>query len=166
MHHDPPGQTRRFLILEGELAATSNSYLDLSTALALKLKGWGAEGYPHEVCGLILGQTDGARVGAVRVTQAKNLNRDRPEDRYLLDPEDFLAADRSARQEGLEIVGIWHTHPDKPAEPSQTDFAAAWEGYSYVILTTTASGASDLRSWRLSSGRFVEENVRRKESAA
>jgi len=164
MHHQPPGQTRRLLILERNLAETSDSYLDLPASSALILKSWSAEAYPHEACGLILGQTDGARIGAVRVTQAENLNRDRPEDRYILNPEDFLAADRSARQEGLEIVGIWHTHPDHPAEPSGADLAGAWEGYSYVIITTTASGAVDLRSWRLSSGQFVEETVRREES--
>lgn len=86
-----------------------------------------------------------------------NLNHERPHDRYDLDPAGFLAADREARSAGLEIVGIWHSHPDHPARPSATDLAGAWEGWSYVIVAVTADGAGELRSWRLEDGRFAEE---------
>ena len=72
---------------------------------------------------------------------------------------DFLAADKAARADGLEIVGIWHSHPDHPARPSITDLDAAWEGYSYLIIQVRRDGPGDFRSWRVADERFREERV-------
>ena len=85
------------------------------------------------------------------------MNRERAHDRFELDPRDLLSADLAARAEGREIVGIWHSHPDHPAEPSETDRLAAWPGWSYLIVQVTAQGAGAMRSWRLVGDRFVEE---------
>lgn len=116
-------------------------------------------GYPFEVCGLMLGHQVGGQVVVEQVLHARNLNISRLRDRYELDPDDFLGADRVARASGLEIVGIWHSHPDAPARPSSTDLERAWEGYSYLILSVTAKKVLEFRSWRLRDGRFLEENV-------
>ncbi len=94
-----------------------------------------------------------------RITQAGNLATERRADRYRLDPDDFLEADIAARRDGLEIVGIWHTHPDHPSRPSLTDLEAAWEGYSYVIVSVGAGGVHDTRSWRLAGDEFVEQSI-------
>jgi proteasome lid subunit RPN8/RPN11 len=123
------------------------------------LEAWTGKGYPEETCGLLVGRTALGRTETARATRARNRNRDRARDRYDLDPNDFLAADLAARAQGLEIVGIWHSHPDHPARPSETDRDAAWEGWSYVIVEVTARGAAALRSWRLVGREFVEEPV-------
>ncbi len=129
-----------------------------------ELEAWVAAGYPHETCGLLIGRRRGERTEVERVEQARNRNTERARDRYDLDPDDQLAADLRAREDGLEIVGIWHSHPDHPARPSETDRSKAWEGWSYVIVAVTADGVADLRSWRLSASsdpsRFVEEPIR------
>ncbi len=138
----------------------------LPRALHRRIEQWATADYPHEACGLLVGREEGGRAQAMRVTAARNLNRDRPRDRYLLDPEDFLAADRSARADGLDVVGFWHSHPDHPASPSATDLEVAWTDYSYLIITTPAKGAGELRSWRLDGGRFREETIRQEESEA
>ena len=100
----------------------------------------------------------------LRAVQAKNLNRARARDRYELDPGDYVAADLTARAEGLSIVGIWHSHPDHPAEPSETDRRMATEngsleGWSYLILSVGERGVQSLRSWRLKNDRFEEEEL-------
>src|SRR6267142_1154803 len=133
--------------------------LVLPPVVRSELEAWIGGGYPEETCGLLVGRTALGRTEAARATRAKNLNRERARDRYDLDPDDFLAADLQARAEGLEIVGIWHSHPDHPAQPSETDRAAAWEGWSYVIVEVTARGVAALRSWRLEGQLFVEEPV-------
>ena len=69
------------------------------------------------------------------------------------------AADFEARGDGLEIVGIWHTHPDHPARPSETDSSAAWQGYTYLILSVGRQGVADVTAWRLVEGSFVEQLV-------
>src|SRR2546423_10274357 len=82
------------------------------------------EGYPHEVCGVLLGKAHGLAPAELRQARAahraRNLNTDRPHDRYLMDTRDVNAADALARAQGLEIVGFYHSHPDHPARASQT----------------------------------------------
>lgn len=120
---------------------------------------FGAFGYPHEVCGLLLGRFDGEETVVEEVTEAKNLNRQRARDRYALDPEDFLRAEKRATERGLDVVGVWHTHPDHAAVPSQTDLDAAWPGYSYVIVSVSRGRGLETRSWTLDGDHFVEEEV-------
>ena len=84
---------------------------------------------------------------------------ERAHDRFELSPEDHYAIETRAREDELEVVGVWHTHPDQPARPSLTDREAAWEGYAYVILSTSPSGVHDVRSWRLIDDAFREETI-------
>lgn len=123
------------------------------------LERWVRAGYPHETCGVLVGRNEGGLSRAARAAQARNLSGDRAGERYELDPGDFVAADSAARERGLAIVGIWHSHPDHPAEPSETDRAAAWEGWSYLILSVSARGVEASRSWRLVGGAFQEEKL-------
>jgi proteasome lid subunit RPN8/RPN11 len=106
------------------------------------------------------GQAGEAGEPEVRVeamVAARNLDTTRAHDRYELDPADMLRADAGARARRLDLVGVWHSHPDHPARPSETDERAAWEGWSYLIASVGRRGVTDLRSWRLAGGSFVEE---------
>jgi proteasome lid subunit RPN8/RPN11 len=118
------------------------------------------EGYPNETCGVLVGQRSDRAAVVERMVPARNLNVERAAVSYELDPADFVRADLQARDDSLEIVGIWHSHPDHPAEPSETDRRAAWEGWSYLILSVTATGVDEWRSWRLEGERFVEETLK------
>lgn len=137
--------------------------LSLPRARLAELEAWVSSGYPHETCGVLIGNASGVGFTVARVAQAKNLNTERAADRFELDPDDFFAADQAARADGLEVVGIWHSHPDHPAAPSQTDLDAAWDGYSYVILSVSKRGVEGVTSWRLDPGAgmksFVEEEI-------
>jgi proteasome lid subunit RPN8/RPN11 len=136
------------------------SELVLPAQLRTRLRNWAREGYPQESCGLMVGRQNGERVQVHEVVRARNLNFARAHDRYELDPEDYLATERMARGAGLEIVGVWHSHPDHPAQPSETDRAAAWQGWSYLIASVNPEGVSDLRCWRLRGEQFEEEPIR------
>ena len=137
----------------------SRCSVQLTANLCARLETLVRAGYPHETCGLLLGVRTGDAVEVRELVQARNLNRVRAQDRYELDPDDFLAADALARTQGIEIVGIWHSHPDHPACPSATDRDGAWAGWSYVIVSVGAEGAQELRSWRLNGDQFVEEAI-------
>lgn len=123
------------------------------------MRRWAAAGYPDETCGPLLGATDAAGTRVVEVRLARNLEPERANDRYLLDPAALLAADRDARAAGLEIVGFWHSHPDSAAVPSETDRERAWPGYAYVIVSVRRVGGGALRAWRLERDTFHEERV-------
>lgn len=140
--------------------------LDDSTfSILLPLKELGSAaasaiaGYPHEACGVLIGSVDGTRTRVERVVAARNLNTESPHNRYRLDPEDFLRADLEAENLGLEIVGIWHSHPNEAPFPSSTDLDAAWPGYSYVIISVDERRAISIRSWRLDGEAFTEERI-------
>ncbi len=133
--------------------------LHLPSEFRTTLASWAEAAYPNESCGLLIGERVSANHAIKRVTQANNLNRDRAQDRYELDPHDFLEADSTARAQGLEVLGVWHTHPDHPARPSETDRLAAWPEWSYVILEVTGEGAREMRSWRLNDAQAFDEEV-------
>lgn len=102
-------------------------------------------GYPHEVCGVLIGVSQAGTVRVARAVPAINRETERPAVRYQIAPEDLIAVQRSAREEGLDIVGYFHSHPDHPARPSETDRRIAAEGLSdgVVHLVVGVAGGRD-----------------------
>lgn len=81
-------------------------------------------------------------------------------DRYWIDPADLLRIQKQARDQGLEILGIVHSHPDHPAIPSECDRRLAWPVYSYLIASVCGGQVIDLQSWRLNDAqRFEPEPI-------
>ena len=119
--------------------------------------------YPHEACGLIGGHGDGSagaeRKIAVQLVPLSNARRDTPRTRSLIAPEAFRRAEARLARDGLEVVGVYHSHPDHPPVPSAFDREHAWPWLSYVIVGVARGGAQDTRSWTLADDRraFSEE---------
>jgi proteasome lid subunit RPN8/RPN11 len=108
------------------------------------------EDAPNECCGYVRGR-DGRIEEVVR---SKNL-RASPYG-YELDPQSLLAANE-LDDEGHE-VGIYHSHPKSPAEPSQTDINLAhYPHWTYLIVSL--AGEPEVRAWRIADGRVEEEPV-------
>jgi proteasome lid subunit RPN8/RPN11 len=158
MSPDPPTLNVRDPIPEPAPATTASpGRLVVPHRVLDVLRSRAAAGYPYEVCGLLVGARSRRAIAVRRATDARNLAAEHRRVRYELDPRDFLAADAEARRDGLDVIGVWHTHPDHPARPSPTDLAAAWEGFTYLILSAGARGALEARAWWLGDGRFVEQ---------
>ena len=106
--------------------------------------------YPEEGAGLILGDEVGERREARELLPLPN-RREAGErgHRYEIDPLDTLAAEDQADALGLKVIAVFHSHPDHPAAPSQTDvhFAVPW--YSYLITSVRSGRAHETRAWRL-----------------
>lgn len=102
-------------------------------------------GFPHEVCGVLVG-SDGK---ITHYRECRNLNTERAHDRYDLDPVSFKEADEWARGKGLEIVGIYHSHPDHPSIASETDRQRAWPEWVYMIFSINSGRYNDARAWVL-----------------
>lgn len=130
--------------------------LVVSPRLRAKLAGWAAQALPREGCGLLLGTRDaqGARVRAV--TRAANLALG--EDAWDLDPGALVRAEARGPARGLAILGAWHSHRGKSARPSLRDRAAAWKGWSYLIVADPG-GAASFRAWRRAGDELVEESL-------
>jgi proteasome lid subunit RPN8/RPN11 len=117
----------------------------------------GEETYPHECCGVLLGQSDEDGRAVTKTVRCGNTRSDSPHNRYHIAPQELVRIQRQAREAGLEIVGFYHSHPDHPAHWSQTDLAEAhWIGCSYVITSVERGHASITNSFLL--GGETEEN--------
>ena len=100
---------------------------------------------PRECCGLLVGKRD----AIVRSVRARNL--DPKATRYLIDPQDHFAAIRSARAEGLEVIGAYHSHPTSPPVPSPTDVAEADGGAEFVYVIVSLLN-EEVRGYRIAGG--------------
>lgn len=112
---------------------------------------WEAErSYPHECCGILLGNIeDGRRTVALTIT-CENMRRDSAATRYSIDPEKLIAALKLARSRAETIIGFYHSHPDQPARYSGTDLDEAhWFDCSYVITAVEAGRAKATNSFAL-----------------
>jgi proteasome lid subunit RPN8/RPN11 len=148
---------RREAVLSTAAANEATQSIAIPARFRDRIETWAREGYPIETCGLLIGSKGDAGVEVLDVVSARNLNVERAHDRFDLDPRDFLAADEKARSQGLELVGCWHSHPDHPARPSETDRQFAWAGWSYIIASVTREGVQELRSFYFNGRRFFEQ---------
>jgi len=131
-----------------------------------EIRRHGEETYPHECCGVLLGrfEDDGTRV-VTSSARCDNMRTDSPQNRYNIDPKELVRIQREGRERGEDIIGFYHSHPDHPAQWSQTDLAEAhWLGCSYVITSVAGGKAEITNSFELtgadeSDKKFVSERV-------
>ena len=114
-------------------------------------------GYPNEACGVLLGK--GGTV--TEAVNADNLRTDSARNRYLIDPLAYLKIERDADRRGLQVLGIYHSHPDVAARPSQFDIDHAWPNLSYLIVSVCQGKAVETHSWLLREDRsqFDQESI-------
>jgi proteasome lid subunit RPN8/RPN11 len=109
-----------------------------------------AEGaYPNECCGLLLGEISGTLKSVVKVWETENVAEDGRHNRYRIPPLELLKAENFVTERGWEILGVYHSHPDHPARPSEFDRTHAILHYSYVILRVIQGRAGKLTCWTL-----------------
>jgi proteasome lid subunit RPN8/RPN11 len=153
----------------------------ISGVLAEKIRAHGAETYPHECCGALLGR-DSAEVAEsdskndvsspareiLALFPLVNRREDSPRNRFSVTSDDVLAAEKDARDHRLEVVGWYHSHPDHPARPSQYDREHAWPWYSYIIVSVESGVPQEMTSWRLCDDRqgFSPEDIEIRHRAA
>lgn len=137
--------------------------LRLDTIPAREMRTHAEQAYPHECCGALIGKRDKDAVTVTRAVPMQNLDTQRAHDRFTLDPRELMQVERAADRDGLELIGFYHSHPDHPARPSQTDlaFAGPWPGLSWMIMSVQKGTMADIRSWVVPPGgdRFEEEPV-------
>lgn len=122
--------------------------------------------YPQECCGLLVGRLHQDDKILVEVVSAENTwseaaARDfqavstkanlegNKNTYYTIAPEVMLQVQKQARDRQLDIIGVYHSHPNHPAIPSEFDRVCAWQTYSYIIVSVAQAKAGELLSWSL-----------------
>jgi proteasome lid subunit RPN8/RPN11 len=142
----------------------SRSKLILTDSIMLTMQAHASSTFPEECCGLLLGNFEEG-ITIKRARESKRMeNVFRKEERYhryTIDPKEFLLAESAAESSGLEIVGIYHSHPNAPAKPSQFDKEHAWPTLSYLVVEVRDATVVDKKSWVLTDDRseFQPEGI-------
>ena len=134
--------------------------IEIPTTVIRSIEKHALETFPEECCGFLLGHVGEPR-RVMEAREAKNVAKEDRSRRYVVDPLELLHADEEARAKGLELVGIYHSHPNHPAEPSDFDRSRAAGWYSYLILSVRDREPREFTAWRFddSSGRFHSEEI-------
>ena len=103
--------------------------------------------YPNECCGAMLGSIDGDRKTVRAALRLDNAAAGSQQAYYELRPEDLLRADRQARDRKMDLIGIYHSHPDCDAYFSQTDLKNSCPWYSFVVLSIHKGRFDHANSW-------------------
>jgi proteasome lid subunit RPN8/RPN11 len=136
--------------------------LVLSIELRRQIEREGADSFPNECCGIMFGrdQADGRIVKRLRPVA----NVYDPAERYhrfSIDAKQLMDAEKAAADAGEMVLGFYHSHPDHPARPSETDRQAGWPFYSYVIVSIIQRQPADMTSWVLDeqTEQFQEQTI-------
>ncbi len=126
-----------------------------------KMHNHAEQDYPDECCGFMYGSFDDENVRQVTVIRpVSNVKPGDKSDRFQIDPLDYRKAEQFALLQDLDLVGVYHSHPDHPAEPSEHDLKQAMPVFSYIIVSVQDGVATATRSWRLDDEKeFQEEKV-------
>jgi proteasome lid subunit RPN8/RPN11 len=126
-----------------------------------KIREHGETHFPEEGAGFILGSvSDDHRYAEYLLPMTNQFEAEARSRRYLIEPEEMIQSEMKAEDLGLEIIGVFHSHPNHPAVPSEFDRERALPWYSYIITSIYQDGAQECRSWRLTDERqFSEEEI-------
>ena len=138
------------------------SDLVLPPDLARAIEREGSAAYPNECCGILFGRDVGSERRVERLEPVANsFQADEQYHRFSIEPKDLMRAEKSAADSGQLVLGFYHSHPDHPARPSETDRQAAWPFYSYVIVSIAEGEPLDMTSWVLEEAteRFAKQEI-------
>jgi proteasome lid subunit RPN8/RPN11 len=128
---------------------------ELAAEAEAEIRRHGTETYPNECCGALIASGE----AIVEAFPLPNTTADGPRRRFLIGPNDYRLAENRARERGGTLAGFYHSHPDHPARPSETDLAQAWPNLTYIIVAVREGQPEDLRFWRLREDRSGFEEI-------
>ena len=128
---------------------------ELAADAEAEIRRHGTETYPNECCGALI-----ASGGTIfEAFPLPNTTAEGPRRRFLIGPNDYRLAEARATAQGGTLAGFYHSHPDHPARPSETDLAQAWPNLTYIIVAVRDGQPEDLRFWRLREDRSGFEEI-------
>lgn len=109
------------------------------------IRAHGAEGFPYEICGLLVGVPDEGLIRQAR--RLTNVEQEKPRVRYEVDPKEDMRLRKEIYETELDVLGYYHSHPNHPAQASVTDAGRAWASYVYVIVSVHDGEPGDMNAF-------------------
>ena len=133
--------------------------LNISKELTVRMEAHMENAYPGEGAGFLLG-VDGSVKDVLLMENAREEGA--RHNRFLLTPEDYMKAEMKAMELGVDLIGVFHSHPDCPNIPSEYDREWAQPFFSYIISRVDKGRTVSHRSWRLMEDRtkYEEEEIK------
>ena len=120
----------------------------------------GLQTFPDECCGFFFGKETGEARIILKSLVVNNSKEGDKRRRFEISPKDYLNAERFADENELQLLGVYHSHPNHPAIPSEHDRVAAQPYFSYIIISVKENEIADIRSWQLNEDfQFEEEKI-------
>lgn len=116
-------------------------------------------GFPFECCGFLLGIDENNNRSIKLIKRVTNISKEDQRRRFSISSADYLQAENYADENNLSLLGIYHSHPDYPAVPSETDRLSAQPYFSYLIISIINKKISHVRSWRLNDQNQFDEEL-------
>ena len=125
-----------------------------------EMYGDALESFPDECCGFFFGKEIGEERIITNILTVNNSKEGDKRRRFEIAPKDYLNAERFADENELHFLGVYHSHPNHPAIPSEHDRVAAQPYFSYIIISVKENEIADIRSWQLNEDfQFEEEKI-------
>jgi len=116
--------------------------------------------FPDECCGFLLGKEENNIRTIIKIQVVDNAKEGDKRRRFIISAKDYLKAELFADENNLQLIGVYHSHPNHPAIPSEHDRVAAQPYFSYIILSVMNNEFDHIRSWRLNElQQFEEEKI-------
>jgi proteasome lid subunit RPN8/RPN11 len=111
----------------------------------------------EESCGFLLGKSfeNGQKVDSFM--PIKNSSEGDKSKLFTISAQDYLNAEQHVDQQGLILIGVYHTHINQPAMPSELDIEFAFPDFYYIIYSLVNFAFSEVRCWRIDSQRNLRE---------
>jgi proteasome lid subunit RPN8/RPN11 len=113
--------------------------------------------FPDECCGFLFGNEEKNIRTVVKIQVVDNAKEGDKRRRFIISAKDYLKAEQFADENNLQLIGVYHSHPNHPAIPSEHDRVAAQPYFSYIILSVINNEFDHIRSWRLNEKQQFEE---------
>ena len=127
--------------------------LRITESIHAEMIGHAYEGFPDEACGLLVGN------GASAARFEPTANAAESAVIYTVPPGDHLRIDRAAEDDGMEIIGVMHSHTHTEPYPSPTDVAQAPDPAWHYVIVSLRDEIPMLRSYRIVDEGIAEEPV-------
>lgn len=117
------------------------------------------KGYPYEISGFLLGQKSEETELVSEIYPVENVAKEQ-ERKFEIHGLDYLKVEAYALEKNLDVIGIYHSHPDYPAIPSKHDLEFAQRVFAYAIISVDGTGDTLINSWKKSNDKFIQQSIK------